>query len=263
MNNKIFNGDCVNVLKDMEDNYVDLVITSPPYDDLRDYDGYVFDFESIVKELYRVVKDGGVVVWIVGDSVIEGGGESGTSFKQALFFKEVGFQLHDTMIYNKKSTGMPDSTRYLNIFEYMFVFSKGKPKSINLLKDRKNRWAGYSNFGRRTRRDKAGDLVTGKSHVIPAFSKRTNIWEYDTGKGYTTKDNFAFEHPAMFPEQLAKDHILSWSSKGDVVLDPMCGSGTVCKMAKLMSRKYIGIDISERYCKIAKERIKQENLFQW
>ena len=256
--NVILQGDCIEEMKKLPENSVDLVITSPPYDNLRDYHGYFFNFETIAKELYRVTKQGGVVVWVVGDAVVKGS-ETGSSFKQALFFKECGFNLHDTMIYEKNGSSFParrNGNRYTQIFEYMFVFSKGKPKSASLICDKKNKWEGYTSFGKSKIRDKNGVLREREMKPVPAFSPRNNIWIYATGKNYSTKDKIAFQHPAIFPEKLAEDHIRSWSNEGDIVLDPMCGSGTTCKMALLNNRKFIGMEISEEYVNIAEARIK-------
>lgn len=236
---------------------MDLVVTSPPYDNLRSYQGYSFDYKAIIKELWRVIKEGGVVVWVVGDAVIKGS-ESGTSFRQALAFIEQGFRLHDTMIYEKNGAAYPasaKSNRYSQIFEYMFVFSKGAPKTCNLICDKKNNWAGWGTFGANSERQKDGGIKKRGEFVVKDVSPRNNIWKINNGFGYTTKDKWAYEHPAMFPEQLAKDHILTWSSINDTVLDPMCGSGTVLKMSKLLNRNYIGIDISEEYCKLAQKRV--------
>jgi len=254
--NKIIQGDCLEVMKDMSDNIVDLVVTSPPYDNLRDYQGYTFNFKEIAKELFRVIKDGGVVVWIVGDATIKGS-ETGTSFKQALYFKEIGFNLHDTMIYQKSGLTFPEVNRYYPCFEYMFILSNGKPKTVNLIADKINKNPGGSGG---TFRQVNGDLTKGYGHKIKNVGIRFNIWLYDTGYGKSTTDKMAFEHPATFPEKLASDHIKSWSNKGDLVLDPMNGSGTTTKMAKQLNRKYIGIDISEKYCKIARQRLRQEIL---
>lgn len=245
---EIIRGDCLEVMKTLEGNSIDLTVTSPPYDNLRDYKGYTFDFEGIAKELYRVTKEGGVVVWVVGDATIKGS-ETGTSFKQALFFKEIGFNLHDTMIWIKEQLAFPETNRYYPAFEYMFVLSKGKPKTTNLLKDRVNRSAGRDVNGKS--RQKNGEMTqrsqTGK--IIENTGVRWNYWLLPNQKR-------GIEHPAPFPEKLAEDHILSWSNEGDTVLDPMCGSGTTIKMAKKNNRKYIGIEISEEYCKIAEERVK-------
>lgn len=235
--NKIYCGNCLDSLKKIDDEIIDLVVTSPPYDGLRKYEGYVFDFESTAQELYRVIKKNGVVVWVVGDEVVKGS-ETGTSFRQVLYFKELGFNIHDTMIYEKNSSTFParrNGNRYTQIFEYMFVFSKGKPKA-NLICDKENKWAGYTSFD-------------GKIPPVPDYSPRNNIWRY------TTSFNDKYDHPAVFPEKLAEDHILSWSNKNDLVLDPFCGSGTTLKMAYVNNRKYIGIDVSEKYCDMSKSRI--------
>jgi len=249
-------GNSAEVLKNFDDNTFDLTVTSPPYDDLRDYNKYEFDFQEIAGQLYRVTKDGGVVVWVVGDAVVNGS-ETGSSFRQALFFMGLGFNLHDTMIYEKNGTSFParrTGNRYSQIFEYMFVFSKGKPKTHNLICDKPNRWAGHSTFGVPSIRNKDGTLTKAKGKVIVAdVSVRNNIWRYNTGKGYSTKD--VIDHPAIFPEELAKDHIVTWSNPGDLVLDPFSGSGTTVKMAKLLERDYIGIDISQEYVELARKRI--------
>ncbi|MBM4104645.1 MAG: site-specific DNA-methyltransferase, partial [Planctomycetes bacterium] len=220
---------------------------------------YNFAFEEIAKELYRITKGGGVVVWVVGDRL--NGGHSLTSFKQALYFKEIGFNVHDVMIYKKKNTPFMRSNAYTNCFEYMFVLSKGKPKTFNPLKTKTVR-NGYEMVPF----NKKADGINKK--VLKELKKektRTNIWEYAVGLGGTTNDKIAFKHPAVFPEKLAEDHILSWTNEGNLVFDPMCGSGTTCKVAKLHNRRYIGVDISEEYCKIAQQRIRiveiQKDLF--
>jgi site-specific DNA-methyltransferase (adenine-specific) len=252
INNNIVCGDCGALMLEMEEKCVDLTITSPPYDSLRDYKGYVFDFEKIACQLYRVTKWGSVIVWIVGDEGIKGS-ESGTAFKQALYFISLGLNLHDTMIYEKNGPSYPSQDKYYQTFEYMFVFSKGKPKTVNLLKDRRNIWTG--SWGKRSRRNVKGDLIIGEKTQSGDLGIRFNVWRYNVGKGFTTKDDYAFLHPAMFPEELAHDHILSWSRPGDLVFDPMCGAGTTLKMAKQLGRRYLGFDISEEYCQLSKRRV--------
>lgn len=356
--NRILCGDSVEKLKLLESDSVDLTVTSPPYDDIRFYsdeftaefnhtradyesekeykkgllsfkkkkmleklssnNGYSFPFESIADELYRVTKPGGVVVWVVGDAV-DKGSESGSSFRQALYFKDIGFNIHDTMIYEKNGTSFParrDGNRYSQIFEYMFVFSKGKPKTHKLVCDKPNKWTGWGSFndkfnfdsiegshteeekrelfelirkalksmdysetqdgltvddenfdftkvnyskiglGISSMRGKDGKLKSRVQKPVPEFSPRNNIWKYNTGKNYSTKDKIAFEHPAIYPEKLVEDHILTWTSEGDVVLDPFVGSGTTTKMALLNDRKWIGIDISNKYANLSRERMK-------
>lgn len=256
--NKIYNMDCLYGLKLLDDESVDLVVTSPPYDGIRNYNGYSFDFENIVKELFRVIKKGGVIVWIVGDQTINGS-ESGTSFRQALYFKEIGFNLHDTMIYQKECI-FPDTNRYLGVFEYMFVFSKGKPKTVNFLMDRKNKSL-HKSTGT-TYRQKDGTTKRKETKEIEEFGRRNNIWYYSTGFNKSTTDIIAYKHPATFPEQLANDHIISWSNIGDTVLDIFMGSGTTAKMAMFQNRNYIGFEISKEYCELAERRIENNiNLF--
>jgi len=246
-------GECASLMAAMPEGYIDLTVTSPPYNNLREYQGYVFDFEAIARQLWRVTKPGGVVVWVVGDATINGS-ETGTSFRQALRFKELGFNLHDTMIYDKDGFRYPQDALYHQVFEYMFVFSKGKPSTLNLLHDRKNSTAGE---WRPTtyKRERDGKRSYRKGVTQTTFGKRFNIWRYNGGPYRTTKDNFAFEHPAIFPEALARDHILSWSNPGDIVLDPMVGSGTTCKMAKELGRHWLGFDISPEYVEIARQRV--------
>lgn len=248
--NRIYCENNLETMARMPDNFLDLTVTSPPYDNLRTYNGYSFDFESIAKELFRVTKQGGVVVWVVGDATIKGS-ESGTSFRQALYFKEIGFNLHDTMIYSRFS--MPSTAkRYAQDFEYMFVFSKEKPKTSNLIKV-PCRYAGIGTSP--TSRDKTGTLVGKGGRVIKNEKKESNIWHYSAGAGKSTKDTVAHEHPAIFPERLANDHIISWSNEGDLVYDPFMGSGTTAKMALKNGRNFIGSEISAEYCAIAESRI--------
>ena len=252
--NKNYNESNLETMAKMPDNFIDLTVTSPPYDDLRTYNGYCFDFENVAKELFRVTKQGGVVVWVVKDSTINGN-KSLTSFKQCLYFQSIGFNVYDTMIYSKTSGGLPHKGRYRDAIEFMFVLSKGKPKTTNLIKDRKNKYGGTYTFGKTTVREKDGVLGDRKQRLVEELGYRYNIWEYATGKGNTTSDSFAFEHPAMFPEQLCYDHIVSWSNEGDLVYDPFMGSGTTAKMSILSNRNWIGSEISEEYCELAVKRI--------
>jgi len=240
-------------MKNFESESVDMTLTSPPYDNLRNYKGYEFPFEAIAIELFRVTKQGGVVVWIAGDATINGS-ETGTSFTQALFFKEIGFNLHDTMIFRKKNP-IPQiyRLRYNNEFEYMFVFSKGQVKTHNpimidcLHAGLELNGTTYKNYSKNEqKREKLANPV--KSKKI-----KGNIWEYVVGKNL--EDQEAKSHPAPFPCELARDHIFSWSNQNDLILDPMCGSGTTCKASYQLRRKFIGIDICEEYCKIAESRI--------
>lgn len=248
-NAKLITGDNVTVLRQFPDDFVDLTVTSPPYDNLRTYNGFTWDFEALAKELYRVTKPGGVVVWVVGDATVKGS-ETGTSFRQALYFKDVcGFNLHDTMIYRKSSTGACGSNKcYWQEYEYMFVLTKGKVKTVNRLADIPNKHAGKVRpklkYSERSERDGV---------VVKDYAIRGNVWTYNTSFG--SGDDVGIKHPAKFPEALANDHIISWSNEGDVVLDPFMGSGTTGKMALLNNRKFIGVELSPEYVEIAKKRI--------
>jgi len=248
---KLYHGDCLEILPQLEP--VDLVVTSPPYDDLRQYDGYKFDFPKTAAAIKNKLNDGACIVWVVGDSTVDGS-ESGTSFRQALFFKSIGLNLHDTMIY---ATNKPpqNSKRYEQEFEYMFVFSEGIPKTFNPIK-RNRKWEDK-------RREKA--YHRGKDGEMKKKQKMNinqctigNIWYYETGGGHSTRDKIAFNHPAIFPEALARDHILSWSNPGDTVFDCFAGSGTTLKVAENTNRKWIGCEISEKYCEIIAKRLEQE-----
>ncbi|MGL5713050.1 MAG: DNA-methyltransferase [Paraclostridium sp.] len=260
-NIKLFNGDCLDVMDLLIGNgiKVDLVVTSPPYDDLRTYKGTCeWDFEvfkKVADRLYKCLNDGGIIVWVIGDKVKDGG-KTLTSFRQALYFKEIGFNMYDTIIYEKSGTAPPHKNRYFGAYEFMFVLTKGKPKTINLLKDKPNKYAGTQTFGDVTRREKDGSLTNKGKKTIQEFGTRTNIWKYVNGKGFSTKDDVAYQHPAIFPEKLAEDHIKSWSNEGDLVLDCFLGSGTTGKMAKINNRNFIGIEKVEEYFDIAVERIK-------
>lgn len=247
MRNEIWCGDCAKAMDRIPNNSIDLTVTSPPYDDLREYNGYVFDFEPIARQLWRVTKEGGVVVWVVGDKT-ENGSETGSSFRQALYFQKLGFNL-ETMIYEQSGTGAKGCNYlYWQTFEFMFVLSKGKLVTSNLIEDRKNLHPNSLSKGRST--------VNGSgtpTKVIPTkYGRRSNIWRYSVG--HANKDNEGY-HPAPFPKELASDHIISWSNPGDLVLDPMCGSGTTLKMAKELGRDYLGIDISQEYCDLSQKRV--------
>lgn len=267
--NQIYNENCLDTMRKISDNFLDVTITSPPYDNLRTYKDGVGDewsfevFKPIADELYRTTKDGGVVVWVVGDATIDGS-ETGSSFKQALYFKEIGFNIHDTMIYEKNNFSNPSSNRYHQIFEYMFVFSKGKPKTFNALIDRKNVTAGgIGSWGKNTSRQKDGSMKERTKKIVNEFGMRFNIWKYKTSKN-GQEDEISYQHPAIFPSQLVNDHILSWTNEGDIVYDPFMGSGTTAKKAIELNRNYIGSEISKEYYDISQERLKQiKKLFQF
>ena len=252
---ELIQGDCLEKMKDIPDGSVDLTVTSPPYDNLRTYNGNNAQWgehvwKGVIEGLYRVTKEGGVVVWVVGDATIKGS-ETGTSFRQALWAMECGFNLHDTMIYSRYA--MPNTAkRYAQDFEYMFVFSKGAVSSFNVIKVP----CTYAGVGTSpTSRNKDGDLVGRGRRIIKDTKKKSNIWHYSAGASKSTSDKIAHEHPAIFPEQLAYDHITSWSDEGDLVYDPFMGSGTTGVACKNLNRDFIGIEIDPSYFKIAEKRI--------
>jgi site-specific DNA-methyltransferase (adenine-specific) len=244
-------GDAKDCLRTIADGSIDFVLTSPPYDDLRNYEGFNFDFQDIAEQLHRILKLGGVIVWVVGDATVNGS-ETLTSFKQALYFQKIGFNVHDTMIYQKNNFSNPSRNRYHQIFEYMFVLSKGKPKTFNPLKDRKNVYAGFSTLGMNTTRKRDGAFTKQRQRTIEEYGMRYNIWKGNT----SGQENMCkhIDHPATFPLWLARDHIMSWTNEGDLVMDPFVGSGTTGVACAELNRDFIGIDIEPKYVKLARER---------
>jgi site-specific DNA-methyltransferase (adenine-specific) len=261
--NKVYQGDCLEIMKNIPDNSIDMVLTSPPYDNLRTYNNSLewgeHIWKPIIQELYRIVKKGGVVVWVVGDATIKGS-ETGTSFKQALYAKKCGFNLHDTMIWNKGNFTAVGAlkTSYAPVFEYMFIFSKGKVKTFNPIKDRPNKHFGEKYH--QTVRQPNGKTKDGHGKgekKITKFGQRHNVWLMPP-----EQSNKKRCHPAQFPEQIAYDHIYSWSNKGDIILDPMAGSGTVGKMAKQLGRNYILIEKEPEYVEICEKRLAENSCTQ-
>ena len=237
-------GNCVDKLKEIQNESIDLIVTSPPYDNLREYKGYSFEFEKIAAELYRVIKDGGVIVWVVGDATI-GGSETGTSFKQALYFKELGLNLHDTMVYKKENpTWNATCKRYRQSIEYMFILSKNRVNTFNPIEDVR-----VKNLTPRKVKSNRNSVPKYEWHIpSKEYTARNNVWEYAVG-------GESIDHPAPFPLKLAKDHIMTWSNEGDTVLDPFLGSGTTGVAASLLGRKFIGIEIAPEYLEVARKRI--------
>lgn len=254
--NTIFNMDCLLGLPQIKESSIDMVLTSPPYDNLRNYteeQNYIWNetvWKNVLSELFRVLKSGGVLVWVVGDATLNGS-ETGTAFKQALYAKDVGFNLHDTMIY-QKSTPIPQfkAHRYTGAFEYMFVFSKGRPQKGCLL-ELPTKQAGRIDINYRGQVRPDGVYVGREKKVVKNSKLRTNVWVYSQNNGIDRK----IAHKAQFPEKLAEDHILSWSNEGDLILDPFMGSGTTAKMCLLNKRRFLGFEISKRYCDMANQRI--------
>lgn len=249
---RIVCGDNTEVLSGFPDECVDLVVTSPPYDDLRTYGGHSWNFETLAAQLVRVLKPGGVIVWVVADATVNGS-ESGTSMRQALHFQSIGLNLHDTMVYEKAGTGACGSNlAYWQTWEFMFVLAKGRPNAVNRLKTQ-NLSAGVKTTPRTVA---IGNRDSDGVRVVEDEGVRANIWRYNVNK-YGMENT---GHPAPFPIALAKDHVASWSNPGDVVLDPFAGSGTTLKAAKELNRQWCGIEINPEYCAIAEARLSQDVL---
>ena len=255
---------CIDGMQLMDEESVDLVVTSPPYDDLRTYnDSSKWDhevFKSVADNLTRVLKTGGVIMWNVNDATVKGS-ETGSSFRQCLYFMDqCGLRLHDTMIYEKTGTAFasgPKSVRYTQIFEYCFILSKGKPKTINLIQDKKNAWAGYTSFGNAKTRKQDGTMHDPgkKSKVIREYGVRTNIWKIKNSGGFGQSSKASYKHPATMPEELARGHIQTWSNPNDLVLDPFMGAGTTAQVALEEKRHFIGFEIDEMYHGMCVERV--------
>lgn len=265
---KLYQGDCLEVMDRLIENgiKIDLTVTSPPYDNLRSYNGNneLWNenvWKGILDRLYKITKEGGVVVWVVGDGHDKEGSETLTSFKHALYAKEIGFNMHDTMIYQKNSYPFPPVNRYYQQFEYMFVLSKGKPKTTNI-QTQKTVWKKKKEEVSTTR-NFDGSTSTMKYEKGKENRKMDNVWVINTGYMRTTKDKKAYKHPAIFPEEMCERHILSWSNEEDIVFDPMMGSGTTGKMAIFNNRNFVGIELDENYFNIAKERIEKAKLLDY
>lgn len=253
--NQIVCGDNCDVLGTFPRECIDLVVTSPPYDDLRTYCGHEWDFYGVAWQLKRVLKLGGVIVWNVADATINGS-ESGTSMRQAIHFQSLGLNLHDTMIFKKANPIPLTHNRYEQEWEYAFVVSKGGPKTFNPLMRRNVTANRKVNWSSRAVAENAARRSREQITTVKEQSQRGNVFEY-----VVAKDRIG-NHPAPFPEIFASDHILSWSNENDVVLDPFSGSGTTAKMAKHNGRRFIGIEVNPEYCEIARKRLAQGNLFE-
>ncbi len=248
---KIYHENCIDTLRRMHDDLIDMTITSPPYDNLRDYNGYHFPVEEIAAGLFKKTKPGGVVVWVVGDRTLKGD-ETLTSFRHAITFQEAGFNVHDTMIYAKNNPIPSDcGKRYRQAFEYMFCFSKGQPKTFNPITQPIKQEKAFKSF----RITKVGRNDLAHDHIAPKERKVNNIFYYNVGTS-SSKDKIAFKHPAIFPEKLVEDQIKTWTNATDIVYDCFMGSGTTAKVAHQLERRWLGSEISEEYVSIANERLK-------
>jgi len=254
----ILNEDCRLTMSYLPPESIDLVVTSPPYDNQRPMSPFPFDaFTEVADGLLRVLKPGGVIVWVVNDQT-KNGTESGSSFRQALHFKDIGLNLHDTMIWQKDSCAFPETTRYYPLFEYMFILSKGRPKTINLLADRKNKWANGKKRIRGHEYDRRGVLNYERKrsgNLLKEYGIRYNIWRVPTGCGKSGDSKLLGKHPAIMPESIPRDHIITWSNPGDRVFDPFMGSGTTGLAALKLGREFLGCEVDRAYYNLSKARL--------
>lgn len=252
--NKIVCTDCLDGMARMPGESVPLSVTSPPYGGLRTYDGHSsFDFLAVAKELYRVTMPGGVVVWVVQEQIIDGS-ESGETSRQRLAFADIGFRLHHTMVMAKSGGHQHSSNRYGRALEYAIILSKGVPRYFCPFRDKPNKEAGRMKTFKNRLPD--GSFAPVKHRMTPPFGIRPPVWTYATGRNVTAKEGYALDHPAVMPEKMAEDHILSWSKVGDLIFDPFAGSGTTLKMARLNYRNYLGFEVNPDYVEIARRRLR-------
>jgi len=263
--NKIICGDNIEVMDRMPAECIDMSCQSPPYSSLRDYHGYTFDFEKVAQQLWRVTKPGGVVVWNEADQTVDGA-KTGESYRHVLYFMSLGFQLYQTLYYVKTGTNFVHKTRYTENVENMFVLSKGRPKTVNIIRDVPRLWQG--SWAKTRNRQKDGSLKDSTSKNCGAgrtgraigdeygYKARSVLWTICNGHGFAHTDELVKGHSAAFPEALPRDHIRSWTNPGDLILDCCNGSGTTTKMAKWLGRRFIGIDCSAEYCAIAEARLR-------
>jgi site-specific DNA-methyltransferase (adenine-specific) len=250
--NQILQTDCVQGMQQLPDCCIPLTVTSPPYDHFRAYGGHRFDFEAVAKELWRITMKGGIVVWVVQDQVVKGS-FTGTKHRQAIYFQELGFGIHNELTMVTLNSRIPQKVRYTPTSHTAFVLAKGHPRAVNLLRDKPNKQAGMykPTWSRRTRE---GNRETGSyGKEVARFGLRSDVWVYLVGNNVTTTDGT--KHPALMPEEMAEDLIVSWSRPGDLVFDPFAGAGTTCKMAMLNHRHYLGMEIHEPYVHVAKARL--------
>jgi site-specific DNA-methyltransferase (adenine-specific) len=243
----LYLGDCRDILPTL--GKVDAVVTSPPYDGLRTYNGLQKpeDFLDVIGLLAAGLTNGGVMMWNVADATVQGS-ETGTSFRQALHAMSCGLNLHDTMIYIRENVNFPEAVRYFSGHEYMFVFSNGQPKTFNPIKDRRNKWAGTTMHGTDRQVDGSLKKISGAGKEILPSGMRFNYWLMSNNSGDTG-------HPAPMPYSMAHDHAVTWTNPGDIILDPFMGSGTTGVACANLGRSFIGIEREPAYFDIACRRI--------
>ena len=252
MYNSIVLGDCVEGMRSLPPDLVPCTVASPPYGALRHYHGnHQFDFEAAAAELWRITRPGGVVCWVVREEVVDGS-ESGEASEQRLFFRDLGFRLHQTIVMERYGSRARSPGRYGESLEYAFILAKGKPATVRLLRDRRNKTAGK--LVTATHRYPDGSYRV-QRYEVDEWGYRKAVWYFAQGMHVAT-DPVARLHQAPMPEAMAEDLILSYSREGDLIFDPFAGVATTAKMALLNHRNYFGYEINAIYHARGEERLR-------
>ena len=256
LKDKLIVGDCLNIMKKIEENTFDLIVFSPPYDSLRKYNDYTFDLKKTGEQIFRVLKDGCLCAMVIQDQT-KNFGKSLTSFRTAVdWVDRIGFKLFETVIYRKHGIeGAWWNKRFRVDHEYIHLFLKGeKPRYFNKDPLRiPSKHGGKTMVGSGNRKTDGTTTKTTTIHVNKMKCRGT-VWDYLNAGD---KNKLKQQHPAVFPDKIPYDIISCFSPVKGLVLDPFVGSGSTCVMAKKLDRFYTGIDISSKYIEIAKKRLKE------
>lgn len=258
--NTILHGDSAEVMQSFPDKCIPLTVTSPPYAKMRLYGGHDYTwetFKSVATQLVRITMEGGVICWVVRNQIVKER-ENLQAEKEKLFFADdLGLWPHQTIIGAPKGVPLPQSRRYASNFDYVYVFSKGHPRIVNIIRDRRNSRFGDLKSNRLIRESNGSErLACGGEYAIAKWGFRSNLWSYSTGGNHTATDRISAKHPARMGEPLAEDLIISFSKPGDLVFDPFAGAGTSLKMALLNQRQWLGVEIFDEYVELIEKRMR-------